>query len=805
MAVNSPLYMATAELVAAEKSLEKSRTVEAKQLRQLKKQTDTVKDAQKDYENSLKESVRAMSFADLGKQLKNDLLSPLEGLLNSLPAPVKTLGMMAMKPFLKQEEEGPAGPGFRFNPEEREGKGAWRSFDEEKQSYGGFASVEKAEAAGASIEAHSLPMSDYKAAQAIEKSEDKEQTGLLESIKESLLKMVKGTKKPDASKLTEAALEKDTGVADVQGDDKEGGGLFGSIGKAFKKIKGFIKKFITWKGMLVLLIGSIIGGLAIKYWEPIKNLVLEIKDKIMGIYNTIKEWFVSLWTWGLEAGTDEEGKWSVTTFITNIWDTIKKWFESLWTWASDGIAAGWTTVTNYIKGIWDTVYGWFTGLWSWASDGIAKGWTNLTTYIKGIWDTVYGWFTGLWSWASDGIAAGWTNLTTYISEIWTKVKKWFTDIFSWGEDNEKETQGEFSFITLIKDAFTGVKEWFGKLFSWAEDNEKETQGEFSFIGLIKDAFTGVKEWFGKLFSFDSAKDVGISAINVLTFVPNMILTMIGKVTTWLLGLFGFDDAAKKVADANQFSIGDLVFKAVDAIAEWFGKIFDIDIGAMFKEMLGKAGEIGSKLWNWMTGGGDDTETQKDAYAEKQERINNLNIKQEQLREKRDTEGLTSDGKQRLAQLDEEVLKERRELRSMPNPFEEETAAASKRKLEIQKQIDEHQRQITEEGDLNTGYDWGSEGGGTGTSRAKIIADLKAEPGITTGPPTTQQAANALQNAGPDGRGDYSSVVDASTSNMATSSSSNTNYTIVNRMPVGSNDPYTSKQYRKFRGMRGGGG
>ena len=791
MAVNSPLYMATAELVAAEKSLEKSRTVEAKQLRQLKKQTDTVKDAQKDYENSLKESVRAMSFADLGKQLKNDLLSPLEGLLNSLPAPVKTLGMMAMKPFLKQEEEGPAGPGFRFNPEEREGKGAWRSFDEEKQSYGGFASAEKAEAAGASIEAHSLPMSDYKAAQAIEKSEDKEQTGLLESIKESLLKMVKGTKKPDASKLTEAALEKDTGVADVQGDDKEGGGLFGSIGKAFKKIKGFIKKFITWKGMLVLLIGSIIGGLAIKYWEPIKNLVLEIKDKIMGIYNTIKEWFVSLWTWGLEAGTDEEGKWSVTTFITNIWDTIKKWFTGLWKW---GVEAGKTpggekwSLTTMIDKVFTSVKDWALSIFSWATGPVKPEDSWIKKTINAVITKVKTWALSLFAWAEE---PGESWISTTVKNVIKTVKSWVTGLFTWVSDAGKVEGEEWSLSTMVKEVFQKAKKWFTDIFSWGEDNEKETQGEFSFIGLIKDAFTGVKEWFGKLFSFDSAKDVGISAINVLTFVPNMILTMIGKVTTWLLGLFGFDDAAKKLADANQFSIGDLVFKAVDAIAEWFGKIFDIDIGAMFKEMLGKAGEIGSKLWNWMTGGGDDTEAQKDAYAKKEERINNLNIKQEQFREKRDTEGLTSDEKQRLAQLDEEVLKESRELGSMPNPGEEEAA----RKLEIQKQIDEHQAEI----------DAGDNRDGWGRSRKNIIADLKAELGITTGPPTTQQAANALQNAGPDGRGDYSNVVDASTSNMATSTSSNTNYTIVNRMPARAYDPHTTAQYRKFKGMRGGGG
>ena len=40
------------------------------QIRKLKKRTDEVKDSQKEFENSLRETVKSMSFADLGKQLK---------------------------------------------------------------------------------------------------------------------------------------------------------------------------------------------------------------------------------------------------------------------------------------------------------------------------------------------------------------------------------------------------------------------------------------------------------------------------------------------------------------------------------------------------------------------------------------------------------------------------------------------------------------------------------------------------------------------------------------------------------------
>ena len=57
-----------------------------------------------------------------------------------------------------------------------------------------------------------------------------------------------------------------------------------------------------------------------------------------------------------------------------------------------------------------------------------------------------------------------------------------------------------------------------------------------------------------------------SVINVLTWFPNIIKDAITAVTSWLLGLFGFDDAAKKVADTSKFSIGDMVMNVLKKIS-----------------------------------------------------------------------------------------------------------------------------------------------------------------------------------------------------------------------------------------------
>ena len=90
--------------------------------------------------------------------------------------------------------------------------------------------------------------------------------------------------------------------------------------------------------------------------------------------------------------------------------------------------------------------------------------------------------------------------------------------------------------------------------------------------------------------------------------------------------------------------------------------------------------------------------------------------------------------------------------------------------------------------------------------ADFSLPLASDAQIVAEKPTTMQAANALANGGPPGSGGGgTSVVDASTSNTATSTSSNTNVTVVNKAPARAYDPHTTAQYRRFRGMRGGGG
>ena len=85
-----------------------------------------------------------------------------------------------------------------------------------------------------------------------------------------------------------------------------------------------------------------------------------------------------------------------------------------------------------------------------------------------------------------------------------------------------------------------------------------------------------------------------SYFNLLTFFPNIIKDAIAGVTSWLLGLFGFDEAAKTVANAQNFSLGDMIFNAIKNIWDWFKGLLDIDVASIAKGIPGA-----ETLLSWM--------------------------------------------------------------------------------------------------------------------------------------------------------------------------------------------------------------
>ena len=59
-----------------------------------------------------------------------------------------------------------------------------------------------------------------------------------------------------------------------------------------------------------------------------------LKGFIDGIFKTIKDWFLGIFNWGMEAGMTEDGEWSIMTFINSVISTVKGWVTGLFSWAS---------------------------------------------------------------------------------------------------------------------------------------------------------------------------------------------------------------------------------------------------------------------------------------------------------------------------------------------------------------------------------------------------------------------------------------------------------------------------------------
>jgi hypothetical protein len=156
--------------------------------------------------------------------------------------------------------------------------------------------------------------------------------------------------------------------------------------------------------------------------EPFK-LSTVVKDA----FNSAKEWVVGLFTWGSEAGTGEDGTWTLSTFVTNAFADVKKWMLDKFAFASNIATEGWTNLKDFVSTKFVAVKDWFTGLFSWASEGLSEGWTNLTDFVKGKWTATKEWFTGMFAWSSDESEKG--VIQTLFDDTIEKIKTFFTDLF----------------------------------------------------------------------------------------------------------------------------------------------------------------------------------------------------------------------------------------------------------------------------------------------------------------------------------------------------------------------------------------
>jgi hypothetical protein len=82
----------------------------------------------------------------------------------------------------------------------------------------------------------------------------------------------------------------------------------------------------------------------------------------------------------------------------------------------------------------------------------------------------------------------------------------------------------------------------------------EGEDEWTLLGTITGAIKTAIKWIGSLFCFDGTlAGAAASIINIALFLPNMVAKGILAAGKWLLKLFGFDEAAEKVANPDKFS------------------------------------------------------------------------------------------------------------------------------------------------------------------------------------------------------------------------------------------------------------
>jgi len=275
-------------------------------------------------------------------------------------------------------------------------------------------------------------------------------------------------------------------------------------------------------GLVIAAVAAIIAiiVLLIKNWDTVKEVALNVWEKIKEIWSIVAEWF--------QTKIVEP----IANFFSNLWSGIKETASKAW----EGIKEVWSAVTGWFKEkIIQPVKDFFTGLWEGIKQAAANAWEG----IKAVWGLVTGWFkekiiepiagffTGLWNGVKETASKVWEG----IKEIWGIVAGWFKG----------------AIIEPVASFFSGMWDGVKNLASGAWDGIKSIwNGAANFFsGIwsgIKNAFGSVTDWFRDMFSkaweavknvfsaggkvFDGIKD-GI--LDGLKTVINAIITGINKV------------------------------------------------------------------------------------------------------------------------------------------------------------------------------------------------------------------------------------------------------------------------------------
>ena len=400
---------------------------------------------------------------------------------------------------------------------------------------------------------------------------------------------------PKKSKLLTKLTGKGSFFSKIGGVFTKIGGLFGKI-PGIGKIMGFIKGAAKFLGKIfvpvtiIMALWEAVSGFMDGFAETEGNMFQKIMGGIGGAIKSLLDFFVFgiaemvqdviIWLlelFGFDGAATAVGDFNLVGKIKEIVFDIIDWFMLIFQNPLAALGQLWDTITGGYASIMDLI-------WSPVKAGIA-------------------WMLRLFGFDDAAAATEEFSISGFINGIFDTIKGWFTGLFAWGMAAGETEDGAWSIMTFINSVIAKVKGWVTGLFSWAASEDEE---DSFVVKTVKKVITGIKEWFSKMFKFDSASDILASAFNVLTFFPNLIKDALLSVTEWLLGLFGFGEEAKKVANAKNFSIGDMIVTLLDHLVTWLSELFNFDIKAIIAESLGALGDAGKKVMGWLGFGGDET-------------------------------------------------------------------------------------------------------------------------------------------------------------------------------------------------------
>ena len=224
-------------------------------------------------------------------------------------------------------------------------------------------------------------------------------------------------------------------------------------------------------GLIDIIFGPIDKGIAwvkgLFGWSTEGQEEFSIATFIKGVFTSVKDWFVGLFSWGKDAGTNAAGDFSFLTLVTGVFTSVKEWFMGLFSWGKE-------TGTN------------------------AAGDFSFLTLISGVFTSVKKWFTGLFSWSSDGQNEEGFSIMGAVTDAFKSAVKWVKSIFSWGEEGPTVKGGISKFIDIVLAPYNLAINWLMGLFGWGEPDGEP----FSIGKLVTDAITKIFDWFKGLLDFD---------------------------------------------------------------------------------------------------------------------------------------------------------------------------------------------------------------------------------------------------------------------------------------------------------------